>query len=162
LKPHQSRYWLNNKRHENPEQFDQAVKTVCELYEQAPTLHEQGVHVYSCDEKTGIQALERAHPTKPMIPGKPVLIEHEYIRHGTQALIANLEVATGQCRTPSIGDTRTEADFVAHIEQTRSFGCPLPGKACWGSFRSSLRQRDRLLRLIPMSSANSSCVLPVW
>lgn len=118
MKPHQSRYWLNNQRPENPEQFDQEVKTVCDLYEKAPTLHEQGIHVYSCDEKTGIQALERAHPTKPMIPGKPALIEHEYIRHGTQALIANLEVATGQCCTPSIGDTRTEADFVAHIEQT--------------------------------------------
>jgi hypothetical protein len=118
LKPHQSRYWLNNKRPENPEQFDQEVKTVCDLYEKAPTLHEQGIHVYSCDEKTGIQALERAHPTKPMIPGKPALIEYEYIRHGTQALIANLEVATGQCHTPSIGDTRTEADFVAHIQQT--------------------------------------------
>jgi hypothetical protein len=74
--------------------------------------------VYSCDEKTGIQALERAQPTKPTIPGKPALIEYEYIRHGTQALIANLEVATGQCCTPSIGDTRTEADFVAHIQQT--------------------------------------------
>jgi hypothetical protein len=118
LKPHQSRYWLNHKRHENPEQFDQEVKTVCALYEQAPTLHEQGIHLYSCDEKTGIQALERAQPTKPMIPGKPALIEYEYIRHGTQALIANLEVATGQCPTPSIGDTRTEADFVAHIAQT--------------------------------------------
>lgn len=91
---------------------------MCALYELAPTLHEQGIHVYSCDEKTGIQALERAHPTKPMIPGKPALMEHEYIRHGTQALIANLEVAAGQCRTPSIGQTRTEADFVAHIAQT--------------------------------------------
>ncbi|MBX3059930.1 MAG: transposase [Anaerolineae bacterium] len=88
------------------------------MYEQAAALHEQGIHVYSCDEKTGIQALERTHPTKPMIPGKPSLIEYEYIRHGTQALIANLEVATGQCLTPSIADTRTEADFVAHIEQT--------------------------------------------
>lgn len=118
MKPHQSRYWLNNKRHENPEEFDQQVKTVCQLYEQAPVLHEQGIHVVSCDEKTGIQALERAQPTKPMISGKPALIEHEYSRHGTQALIANLEIATGQCCTPSIGDTRTEADFVAHIEQT--------------------------------------------
>lgn len=81
-------------------------------------MHEQGVHVYSCDEKTGIQALERAHPTREMIPGKPALIEHEYIRHGTQALIANLEVATGRCCMPSIGATRTEADFVAHIERT--------------------------------------------
>jgi len=118
LKPHLSRYWLNNKRPENPELFDQQVKTVCELYEQAPVLYEQGVHVYSCDEKTGIQALERKHPDKPMQPGRVTLLEHQYIRHGTQALIANLEVATGRCCAPSIGDTRTEADFVAHIEQT--------------------------------------------
>lgn len=118
MKPHLSRYWLNNKRPENPELFDQQVKTVCELYEQAPVLYEQGVHVYSCDEKTGIQALERKHPDKPMQPGRVTLLEHQYIRHGTQALIANLEVATGRCCAPSIGDTRTEADFVAHIEQT--------------------------------------------
>ena len=118
MKPHLSRYWLNDKRPENPELFDQQVKTVCELYEQAPVLHEQGVHVYSCDEKTGIQALERKHPDKPMQPGRVTLLEHQYIRHGTQALIANLEVATGRCCAPSIGDTRTEADFVAHIEQT--------------------------------------------
>lgn len=91
---------------------------MCDLYEQAPQLTKQGVHVLSTDEKTGIQALQRAHPTKPMVPGQPALVEHEYIRHGTQALIANLDIATGQCLTPSIGDTRTEADFVAHIEQT--------------------------------------------
>jgi hypothetical protein len=94
------------------------VKTVCTLYEQAPQLAAQGVHVLSTDEKTGIQALQRAQPTKPMRPGQPALVEHEYIRHGTQALIANLDIVTGQCLTPSIGDTRTEADFVAHIAQT--------------------------------------------
>lgn len=91
---------------------------VCDLYQQASELADQGTHLMSTDEKTGIQALERKHPTKPMIPGKPALIEHEYERHGTQALIANLDVATGQCLAPSIGDTRTEADFVAHIRQT--------------------------------------------
>lgn len=118
MKPHLSRYWLNNKREENPEQFDQQVKTVCDLYEQAPELNQQGIHLLSCDEKTGIQAPERKYPDKPMQPGQVALHEHEYIRHGTQALIANLEIATGQCVSPSIGDTRTEADFVAHIEQT--------------------------------------------
>lgn len=91
---------------------------MCNLYEQAPQLATQGVHVLSTDEKTGIQALQRAQPTKPMRPGQPALVEHEYIRHGTQALIANLDIVTGQCLTPSIGATRTEADFVAHIEQT--------------------------------------------
>jgi hypothetical protein len=43
---------------------------VCDVYRQAQELKEQGVHVVSTDEKTGIQALERAHPTLPMKPGQ--------------------------------------------------------------------------------------------
>jgi transposase len=81
-------------------------------------LHQQGVHVVSTDEKTGIQALERAAPTLPMKPGQVERREFEYERHGTQCLIANLEIATGQLIAPSIGQTRTEADFLAHIIQT--------------------------------------------
>ncbi len=72
----------------------------------------------STDEKTGIQALERIHPTRTMEPNKPEAVEFEYERHGTQALIANFEVATGKIICPSVGDTRTEKDFVAHILQT--------------------------------------------
>ena len=72
-------------------------------------------HVVSTDEMTGIQALERAAPTKPMRPGCPERREHEYIRHGTLSLIATLNVATGEILTPSLGPTRTEADFAAHI-----------------------------------------------
>lgn len=97
---------------------------MCDLYEQAPKLHAQGIHLVSTDEKTGIQALERAAPTKPMQPGvtgqagKNERQEYEYIRHGTQCLTANFEVATGKQLAPSIGATRTEPDFVAHIAQT--------------------------------------------
>jgi hypothetical protein len=109
---------LSNEREKDPEGFDELVRIICELYHQAIELYEQGIHLVSTDEKTGIQALERKHPTKPMKPGKIVLYEHEYIRHGTQALIANLEVATGKCISPSIGATRTEADFVQHIKRT--------------------------------------------
>lgn len=72
----------------------------------------------STDEKTGIQALERKHPDLPMKPGHLERREFEYIRHGTQTLIANFEVATGQVIAPSIGLTRTEEDFAAHIERT--------------------------------------------
>ena len=118
MQPHRHRYWLNNTRDEAPEQFDQGVKTVCQLYEQASDLYAQGTHLVSCDEKTGIQALERKHPSKPMIPGKVALDEFEYIRHGTQTLIANLEVATGQCLAPTVSQTRSEVDFAAHIAQT--------------------------------------------
>ena len=98
--------------------FAGEVRTLCQLYHQAQELHEQGVHLISSDEKTGIQALERLHPTRPMAPGKPEAREFEYIRHGTQALIANFEVATGKIISPSVGDTRTEPDFDAHIRAT--------------------------------------------
>ena len=118
LKPHRSRYWLNNARDEDPDKFDAEVKKVCELYLAASTLHQHGVHLVSTDEKTGIQALERKYPTRPMAPGRVELREFEYIRHGTVCLIANLEVATGRILAPSIGPTRTEQDFVAHVRQT--------------------------------------------
>jgi len=67
---------------------------------------------------TGIQALERQYPTLPMKPGYVARVEFAYIRHGTQTLIANFEVASGQVIAPSIGPTRTEDDFAAHIAQT--------------------------------------------
>ncbi|MHB0934757.1 MAG: IS630 family transposase [Armatimonadota bacterium] len=53
-----------------------------------------------------------------MRPGQVERIEFEYIRHGTQCLIANFQVATGQLIAPTLGPTRTEDDFVAHIRQT--------------------------------------------
>ena len=52
----------------------------------------------STDEKTGMQALERLHETKPVRPGLVERVEFEYIRHGTLSLIANFEVATGRRR----------------------------------------------------------------
>jgi len=67
---------------------------------------------------TGIQALERIAPTKPMQPERPERIEFEYARHGTQTLIGNFEVASGELISPTVGPTRTEDDFVAHIETT--------------------------------------------
>jgi hypothetical protein len=100
------------------EAFDEEVATVCEVYEEAPAMHESGAHVVSTDEKSGIQALEPLHPTLPMKPGLIERREFEYTRHGTQCLIANFEVATGDVIAPSVGATRTEEDFVAHVEQT--------------------------------------------
>lgn len=94
------------------------MKTVCDLYAQTPVLHAAGVHVVSSDEKTGIQALERLFPTLPMQPGLVERREFEYLRHGTQCLTANFEIATGRIIAPTLGDTRTEADFLAHVAQT--------------------------------------------
>ena len=72
----------------------------------------------STDEKSGIQALERVHPKLPMRPGLIERHEHEYERHGTRCLFANLEVATGRVIAPSIGPSRTNEDFASHVAQT--------------------------------------------
>lgn len=64
---------------------------------------------------TGIQALERISEELPISEEKPVAIEFEYKRHGTQTLIAGFNVTTGQ--TYGIcGDTRKEDDFSSFIE----------------------------------------------
>ena len=94
------------------------METVCQIYKQAQELKAQGAHVISTDEKTGIQALERAHPDLPMKQGLEKRMEFEYIRNGTQCLIANFDVATGRIVTPSVGPTRNEEDFAAHIQRT--------------------------------------------
>jgi hypothetical protein len=50
-----------------------------------------------------------------MKPGHVERREFEYIRHGTKALIAAFDVASGKVRG-LISDTRTEADFVSFLD----------------------------------------------
>jgi len=61
LKPHLSRYWLNGAPTDRAA-FEAQVRTVCQLYQQAPALYEQGIHVVCVDEKSGLQVLEHKHP----------------------------------------------------------------------------------------------------
>ena len=117
MQPHRSRYWLNADP-EDPDVFRQQVGAICDLYEQAGRRAEQGIHLVSTDEETGIQALERLYPDIPPGPGRVQLREYESIRHGTLCLTANLEIWCGGIIAPTLGPTRTEADFVAHVEQT--------------------------------------------
>jgi transposase len=70
---------------------------------------------FSVDEMTGIQALERLMPDIAMKPGRCVKVEFEYIRHGTQALIASLNVASGRIAQADVGERRTEKDLDIHI-----------------------------------------------
>jgi transposase len=117
LRPHRSQYWLNPKI-DDPVKHAEDVARVCEVYAQAATLESKGTHVMSSDEKTGIQALERAAATLPMKQSKHERREFEYIRHGTLCLIANFQVATGMVLAPTIGPTRSEEDFARPIKQT--------------------------------------------
>jgi DDE superfamily endonuclease len=87
------------------------------LYQQAAALAKQGEVVICNDEMTGVQALERAQPDHPTLPGRERLIEYEYIRHGTLALIVSFNVTHGGVFYVTAGPTRTEADYVAHLRQ---------------------------------------------
>lgn len=118
LQPHKSRYWLNAKE-KDPQQFQAKVEKVCDCYREAPRLYaEEHTHTVCTDEMTGIQALERIAATLPMKPGQVECREFEYKRHGTTTLIGNFHVVTGQLIAPTLGPTRTEADFVQHVAQT--------------------------------------------
>jgi len=94
------------------------VGAVCGLYAAAPALAAAGERVVSTDELTGVQALERTHPGRPLAPGKVERREFAYVRHGTVTFSLNRDVATGQVVAPSHGPTRTAEDFVAHTRQT--------------------------------------------
>ena len=58
------------------------------------------------DEKTGIRALDHTQPLLPLGAKKPRSWTNEYVRHGTQTLLAALEIASGK--------------VVAHVKQRRT------------------------------------------
>jgi transposase len=118
LQPHKSRYWLNTTE-KDPELFQAQVEMVCACYHDAPQLYQRhDTHTLCVDEMTGIQALQRIAATLPTKPGRVERREFEYKRHGTVTLIGNFHVVTGELIAPTLGPTRTEEDFVAHIDRT--------------------------------------------
>jgi hypothetical protein len=90
------------------EEFNAKVEDITGLYISAIEHDQNRERTISIDEMTGIQATERLEKDLLMRPGKVARKEFEYIRHGTQSLIASFDVATGQIVEPTCGDTRTE------------------------------------------------------
>lgn len=70
----------------------------------------------STDELTGVQALERKHPGLPLASGYVQRREFEYERHGTRCFILSRDVVTGKLLAPFCGPTRTEEDFLIHVQ----------------------------------------------
>jgi len=90
LRPWQQRSWVFPR---DPD-FHRKAARVLDLYEgrfEGRLLH-PGEFVISADEKTQLQALARKHPIVAPGPGRPMLIEHEYERHGTLAYLAALDI----------------------------------------------------------------------
>jgi transposase len=108
LHPHRVAIWL----HSPDPAFREKVNVICSLYRKAPA----GSVVLSIDEKTGMQAISRKHLDRPPRPGVLRRHEFEYVRHGTQALIAALDVHSGRTLA-ACGPTRTQADLLAFMEQ---------------------------------------------
>lgn len=118
VQPHRSKLWLNTTERD-PDVFEREAAVVCQTYLDAPAkAAANGTHTVSVDEATGLQALERNAPDKAAQPGSVAKQEFEYTRHGTTTLTANLDVVTGQVIAPTLEATRTEPEFVAHIERT--------------------------------------------
>jgi transposase len=88
LKPH----LVEGFRLSNDPYFVDKVHDIVGLYV-APPVH---AVVLSVDEKTQLQATERAAPVVPMQPAQPERRSTEYVRHGTTNLFAALDVATGE------------------------------------------------------------------
>ena len=112
LKPHQYEMWLNS---QDPE-FEAKQAEIVGLYMNPP----ENALVLSVDEKTGMQALGRKYPNKPMIPGYPEKVESHYVRYGTKSLIAALAVHKGEVIGKCYDHHRHEEfiDFLGEIERT--------------------------------------------
>lgn len=108
VKPHRFEMWL----HSPDPRFVEKVDEIVPLYLRCPP---RSV-VLSYDEKTGMQAVERKHPDRQPRPGRLARHEFEYIRHGTQSLLATLNVHTGEVLA-DCGPTRTGNDMEQHMER---------------------------------------------
>jgi transposase len=109
VKPHRVQGWLT--RRDSPEFWERAAD-VCGLYLSPPA----NAVVLSIDEKTGIQAKSRKHPTQPVRAGRPERREFEYVRHGTASLIAALDVATGKVAAVDVA-RNDSVHFIEFLEQ---------------------------------------------
>ena len=94
VKPWQYQSWIFPR---DPD-FEAKAKVILDLYQGFYGGEPLGPddRILSFDAKPSIQARGRIHATLPAAPGRPARVEHEYVRHGALALLAGLDVHTGQ------------------------------------------------------------------
>ena len=96
----------------NDPRFEEKLVDVVGLYLNPP---ERAV-VFSFDEKTQCQALDRTQPSLPMKPGRAGTMTHDYKRHGTIDLFAAMNVANGEVLT-DLRKGHTGADVLRFFKQ---------------------------------------------
>jgi transposase len=93
---HNLRPWRTTRfKVSNDPHFEEKLVDVVGLYLNPP----ERAAVFSFDEKTQCQALDRTQPSLPMRPGRAGTMTHDYKRNGTTDLFAALNVATGEVLT---------------------------------------------------------------
>ena len=116
LKPHLSRtFKLSNDKH-----FVEKLEDIVGLYLNPP---EHAV-VFSCDEKSQIQALDRTQPGLPIKKGRAATMTHDYKRNGTTSLFAALNIATGEVIGTCMKKHRLQ-EWIRFLKQVKK---SLPGK----------------------------------
>ena len=106
LQPHRVEHYMMS----NDPDFEKKAADVIGLYVKPP----QHAVVFSVDEKSSIQALDRLDPVLPLSPGRAERHGFEYYRHGTLSLYAALNTKTGAI----LGRTaqrHTSQEFVAFL-----------------------------------------------
>lgn len=88
LKPHN----VKGFKLSNDKRFKEKLEDVVGLYLSPP----ENAIVFSCDEKSQMQALDRTQPGLPLKRGRKATMTHDYKRNGTSTLFAAMNVLTGE------------------------------------------------------------------
>lgn len=108
LKPHRLERYM---RSDDPD-FEWKAADVIGLYLDPPT----NAVVFSVDEKSAIQALDRLDPVLPLSPGRAERHGFEYRRNGTLSLYAALDIRTGYVEGMT-AERHTSAEFLRFLSR---------------------------------------------
>jgi transposase len=115
VKPWQYQSWIWPR---DPD-FEAKAAVILDLYQGywQGTRLQPGDRILSVDAKPSIQARGRCRPTVPAARGRPVRVEHEYVRHGALALLAALDVRTGKvfAATPATTGIAPFMDLMSQV-----------------------------------------------
>lgn len=145
IKPWQHRMWVTPRAPD----FRMKASRVLDLYAgtwKGKPLGPRDV-VLCADEKTCIQAIRRAVPTRPPAPGRPTRVEHEYVRHGVLVYQAALNVGTGKVRGQCV-PRNTKAAFRRLVDRL------MAGEPC--------RSARRVFWILDNGGAHDPRTFPEW
>lgn len=95
IKPWQHRSWIFPRDPDFAFKAGRVLDLYARIFDGQPLAADE--YVISADEKPGVQARQRIHPSRPARPGRrPMLVESEYRRHGTLAYLAAYDVHHAQ------------------------------------------------------------------